>query len=59
MDDFDAKNHLHDLHREANNERLARLVEANAEAKKQKAANRSRFTFSFKLLTWLFAHARR
>jgi hypothetical protein len=59
MDDFDAKNHLRDLHREADNQRLAQLVEAGAESKQQKVAHRSLFTFSFKLLAWMFAQTRR
>jgi hypothetical protein len=33
MDDFDAKNHLRDLHREADLRRLARLVKAGAAVK--------------------------
>ncbi len=59
MDDFDAKNHLRDLHREADNERLAQLAAAGVEAKQQKVAHRSLLTTVFKLLTWMFAQTRR
>ena len=59
MDDFDAKNHLRDLHREANNERLAQLVEAGAEVKKPKVAQRSVFSVAVRLLAWMFAQTRR
>ena len=58
MDDFDAKNGLRDLHREADNERLARLVAAGAEAQKPKVAQRSLFTVPVRLLAWIFAQTR-
>jgi hypothetical protein len=36
MDDFDAKNHIRDMHRDAEMRRLARLAEANAKANQTK-----------------------
>ena len=59
MDDFDAKNHLRDLHREADNERIAQLVEAESETKKPKVAQRSLFAVAVRLLAWMFAQTRR
>ncbi len=59
MDEFNAKNHLLDLRREAANERLVQLVKAGVEAKQQKAAPRSLLINAFKLLTWIFAQSRR
>ncbi|MBZ0289926.1 MAG: hypothetical protein K8I30_20045 [Anaerolineae bacterium] len=56
MYDFDAKNHLRDLRREAANERLAKQVEEAAVESKQKETPRpSLFTASVKLLTGVFA----
>ena len=55
MYDFDAKNHLNDLYREAASERLARQVEEAAEAKQKKVVRPSLFTTSVKLLTGTFA----
>jgi hypothetical protein len=51
MNDFDAKNHLRDLYREAANERLARQVEEAAQPKTKKVVRPSLFTTSVKLLT--------
>ncbi len=59
MDDFDAKNHLRDLHREAANERLAQVVEAAVEAQKPKVERRSFFASSLKWLASMFAQTRR
>jgi len=59
INDFDARNHLRDLRREADHERLAQLVEAGEEAKKQKPAHQSRFTIISKMLAWMFAQTRR
>ena len=50
MYDYDAKNHLSDLHREAANERLARQVEEAAQPKAKKVIRPSIFTTSVKLL---------
>ncbi len=51
MYEFDAKNHLNDLHREVANERLARQVEEAAQPKPKKVVRPSLFTTSVKLLT--------
>jgi hypothetical protein len=51
MYDYDAKNHLNDLYREAANERFAKEVEEVAEANKKKPVRTSLFTASVKLLT--------
>lgn len=57
MYDYDAKNHLNDLYREAANERFAKEVEEAAEANhnQKKPARPSLFTTSVKLLTGTFA----
>jgi hypothetical protein len=55
MNEFDAKNHLNDLYREAASERLARQVEEAAEAKQKKVVRPSLFTSSVKLLAGAFA----
>jgi hypothetical protein len=55
MNDFDAKNHLNDLRREAANERFARQVETAAENQPKKVARPSLFTTSVKLLAGAFA----
>ena len=59
MDDFDAKNRLRDLHREADNERIARLVEAGTEAKKPKETHWSFFNVTYKFLARMFTQTRR
>jgi hypothetical protein len=51
MNDFDAKNHLNDLRREAINEHLARQLEEAAQPKTKKVVRPSLFTTSVKLLT--------
>ena len=55
MYDFDAKNHLNDLRRDAANERFAREVEAAKAAQPKKVERPSIFTASVKLLTGAFA----
>jgi ribosomal protein L29 len=55
MYDYDAKNHLRDLRREAANERFAKQVEEAAETQPKKAARPSIITTSVKLLTGTFA----
>ena len=56
MYDYDAKNHLKDLYREAANERFAKAVEEAAEANnKKKSVRPSLFTASVKLLTGTLA----
>ena len=55
MYDYDAKNHLNDLRREAANERIARQVETAAEPQPKKVVRPSIFTTSVKLLTGAFA----
>lgn len=50
MYDYDAKNHLSDLQREAANERFAKAVEEATEANRKKAVRPSLFTASVKLL---------
>jgi hypothetical protein len=49
MNEFDARNHLNDLYREAANERLARQIE-EAQPKAKKVVRPSLFTTSVKLL---------
>jgi len=39
MDDFDAKNHIRDLRRYAEQRRLARLVQADTTSKQEKRVN--------------------
>ncbi|HEX2905783.1 MAG TPA: hypothetical protein VHO69_02905 [Phototrophicaceae bacterium] len=48
MDDYDAKNHLRDLHREAEERRLAQLARAG---RRPKSRRRSLLASSLQLLT--------
>lgn len=59
MNDFDAKNHLRDLRRAADNERLAQLIMAQVEADKPKATHGAFLSTVVRLLTWMFTQTRR
>jgi response regulator of citrate/malate metabolism len=53
MDDFDAKNHILDMHRYAEQRQLQRLVEAGAKINQQKPAKQSVGNNTFNLLMTL------
>jgi hypothetical protein len=55
MDGFDAKNHLNDLHREAEQRRIARLVKEGFEAEQKKQQHPSLIEASFRLIAGGFA----